>query len=89
MGVITPRTIQKLDVASARTEFVDEEQWMHVVPGQTIWGRDAHLGQGRQSGPVPQPIQPGALELGPALAIVAVEMCLGPMPVGLHRARLP
>jgi len=89
MRVITHRTIQKLNAASALTECVDEEQLMHVVTGQTIWGRDAHLFKGRQSGPVPQPLQPWALERGPALAVIAIDRLLGQMPVGLYRDILP
>ena len=85
MRVITHRTIQKLHAAAALTAFVDEEQLMHIVPGQTIWGRDEDLFKGRQSGPVAQPIQPWALELGPAIAVIAVDMLLGQMPVGLQR----
>lgn len=85
MRVITHRTIQKLNAASALTEFVDEEQLMHIVTGQTIRGRHEHLFKGRQRGTVPQPIQPWALEFGPAIAVIAVDMFLGQMPVGLHR----
>ena len=89
MRVMTPRTIQQLNAASALTAFVDEEQWMPVVTGQTIWGRDEPLCKGRHSGTVPPPLQPGALERGPALAVIAVARLLGAMPVGLHRGRLP
>ncbi len=85
MRVSTHRTIQKLNAASALSEFVDEEQLMHIVTGQTIWGRDEHLFKGRQSGTIPQPIQPWAREFGPAIAVITVDMFLGQMPVGLHR----
>jgi hypothetical protein len=89
MRGITHRTIQQLNAASALTACVDEEPLMHGVTGQTIWGRDAHLCKGRPSGPVPPPLQPWALELGPALAVIAVDRLLGQMPVGLHRDILP
>jgi hypothetical protein len=80
MRVITHRTIQKLHAASALTQFVDEEQWMHIVPGQTVWGRDEYLCKGRQRGPVPQPLEPWALELGPAIAVIAIDVFLGQLP---------
>ena len=89
MRVMTPRTIQKRHAASALTACVDEEPLMHGVTGETIWGRDAPLCTGRQSGPVPPPLQPWALERGPALAVIAGERLLGPMPVGRHRAIRP
>lgn len=89
MRVMTQRTIPQRDVASALTAFVNQEQLRHVVTGQTIWGREAHRCTGCQSGPVPPPIQPWALERGPTLAVIAGEMRLGQRPVGRPRDRLP
>jgi hypothetical protein len=83
------RTIQKRHAASALPACVDEEPWMPVGTGQTIWGRDAPLCTGRHRGPVPPPFQPWALERGPARAVIAGDRLLGQMPVGLPRDILP
>ena len=85
MRVITHGTVQKLDVASALTEFINQEQLMNIIAGQAIRSRDKHPLKGRQGGPVPHPIQPRALELRPTLAVIAIHMLRGQMPVGLRR----
>ena len=53
MRVITHGTLEKLDATAALGEFVDEEHLMHIVTGQTIWGRDAVPVQRRPTRPGP------------------------------------
>jgi hypothetical protein len=52
-----------------------------------IWsrsGQQAPLKDG-QGCPIPQPIQARPMQLGPAIAVIAVDVFLGQMPIGLGR----
>jgi hypothetical protein len=84
---IAHRALQKLHLASPLSEFVDAKELMHLVTRQAIRGGDEHSLEGRQGGPIPEPIQPGAVEFGPTVPVIMGDMVLGQMPVGLRRYR--
>jgi hypothetical protein len=89
MGIIAHGTVENLALAPPLAEFIDQEQLRHEVSRQTIRGRDEHPLEGRKGGSVPEPVQPGPVECGSAVAIIAVDMRLRQVPVGLGSHLVP
>ena len=83
--VLTHRPLQELDLTASLREFVHEEHLTHIVAGQPIGGREQDPLKGGQGGPIPQPIQAGTVELAPTIAVIAVDVVLGQMPIRLGR----
>jgi hypothetical protein len=83
--VLTHGPVQKLDLTAPLGEFVHEEHLMHIVAGQAIRsGHQDPLTDG-QGGTIPQPVQAGAVQLGPTIAVIAGDVFLGQMPIRLSR----
>ena len=81
--VLTHGPVQELDRTAPLGEFVDEEPLMHIIAGQAIRsGQQDPLKDG-QGGPIPQPIQAGTVELAPTIAVIAVDVFLGQVPIRL------
>ena len=85
MRIITHGAFQKLDLAPVLRQFFEEEHLVHIVTCQSIWGRHQHPCKGADSGAVSQPILDWTVELGPAVAIIPIDVLLRHMPVGLGR----
>src|SRR5215467_16217613 len=85
MWIVIHRTLDTLDPTATLGEFIDQEHLMDVVAGQAIGGCDHHAGNSRHRGAIAEAIQPRALQGGPAMAIIAVDMLLGNMPVWVRR----
>jgi hypothetical protein len=85
MWIIIHGAIDKLNPTAALGEFVDQKHLVDIVTGQAIRGGDHHAFNSRHSGAIAEAIQPWALEGGPALAVIAVDMLFGNMPVGVRR----
>ena len=58
---------------------------MHILPREAIRRAYQHQLERGEEGMVPEPIEARAVELGPAVPIVTIDMLLGEMPRGLHR----
>jgi hypothetical protein len=83
--ILTHRSLQKLHLASPLRQFVDQEHLVDIVAGQPVWSGDQDplkAGHGRA---VSQAIQAGPIELGSAIALIAVDMLLREMPVRVSR----
>jgi hypothetical protein len=85
MRIVIHRAIDKLDPTAALGEFIDQEHLMDIVAGQAIGSCDHHACNSRQGGSVAEVIKTRTLEGRTALAVIAVDMLLGDMPVGVRR----
>ena len=83
MRIIAHRPIQKHNLAAALGEFVDQQHLMDIVARQTIGCGDQYLLEGGKGGVVAQAIQARAIELGAAIAIIAIDVLVGEMPLGM------
>src|SRR5262249_2948566 len=84
MRIITPRPLAKLDPTAALGACVDKEHLMHIIAGQAIWGGDQEACKGRHGGPIPETIETGPVECGPAIAIIPIDVRIGDMPLGMR-----
>jgi|SRR5215475_2334517 len=84
MRIITHWPLDKLDPTAALGEFVDQEHLMHIIAGQAIWGGDQDAVKGRHGGPIPETIETGTVECGPAIAIIPIDVLIGDMPLGMR-----
>lgn len=57
---------------------------MDVSACYTVRGRDQETVKGGHGRPVPEPIEAGAVEGGPPIPIIAVDMLVGHVPLGLR-----
>src|SRR5437867_1347531 len=85
VGITTHGAVEKLYPTPALREFVEEEDLVHVVAGQPIWGREEDTLEGGKGRLVPQPVQTRAVELGSTVAVITVNMLLRQLPVGVRR----
>jgi hypothetical protein len=85
MRILTHGPVQELNRTAPLGEFVNEEHLMHIVAGQAIRSGHQDPFKGGQGGPIPQPIQARTVEPAPTIAVVAVEVFLGQMPLRLGR----
>src|SRR5262245_6398350 len=81
MWVVTHRSIQKLDLAAALSEFIDKQHLVDIVARQAVGGGDQHALEGRKGSAVAQAIQTGTIELGATKPIIAIDVLFGQMPV--------
>jgi hypothetical protein len=82
--VLTHGAVQELDPTAVAFQLLYKQNLMDVVAGQPVGSGDQHHLQVGQPGVVPQPVQPGAAEAGPAEAVIAIHVLLvqRPSPVG-------
>jgi hypothetical protein len=83
--ILTHGPVQERDFTAPLGAFVDEEHLMHIVAGQAIRSGHQDPFKNGQGGPIPPPIQARTVEPAPAVAVVAVDVCLGQMPLRLGR----
>jgi hypothetical protein len=81
--ILTHGSVQELNRTAALGEFLDEEYLMHIVASQAIRSRHQDQLKGGQGGAIPQPIQAGTIEPGPTIAVIAVDVFLGQVPLRL------
>jgi hypothetical protein len=86
--ILTHRPLQELDLTAPLGEFIDEEHLMDIVTRQPVGSGHEHQVEGGQDRAIPQPIQTGPVEFGPTIAVIAVDILLGEMPVGPSRELL-
>ena len=85
MRIVIHRALDKLDPTAALDEFIDQEHLMDIVAGQAIGSCDHHACNSRQGGSIAEAIKTRTLEGSTAIAVIAVDMLLGDMPVGVRR----
>ncbi len=85
MGGITPGALDTCDPATPLGECSDQEPLRHRVARETIRGGDDHPCTGGHGRPIPEAIETGTGELGPARAVVALDRLVGDMPIGVRR----
>src|SRR6266496_444843 len=83
MRVITHRSIQKLDLAAAPFQFVDQQHLMDIVARQAIGCSDQEQLEGGKRSAITQAIQTRPVEFGPTISIITVNVLVGQMPVRL------
>src|SRR5262249_56856565 len=62
-----------------------DEPLRDIIAGQASRGSDQDTFEGRQGGPSPETIAPGALEGSPAIAVLTLEVRFGDLPLGVGR----
>jgi hypothetical protein len=80
--------LDTFDPTTTLGEFIDQEHLMHIVARQTIRCREQDTCKGGHGGLVPEAIEPWAVELGPAIAVIALAVLLSDMPLGLRHHRV-
>ena len=88
MGIITHGTRDTFDPTTTLSEFIDQEHLVHIVTRSTIRGGDQDTCKSGHGRPIPEAIETGAIELGPALAVIAIDMLVGDVPIGVRRHRV-
>ena len=74
MGIVTHGSIRKFYGASVTLPFFQNNHLMHVVTRQSIWGCHQHTLKFGHRGCIAQPIQTGAIQPGPTVALVSKNM---------------
>jgi hypothetical protein len=85
MRIITHGPFDKCDPTTPLAEFIDQEHLMHIVACSTIWCGDQHTFKSGHGRPIPEAIETGAVELGPTIAVIAIDMLVGDVPIGVRR----
>ena len=70
-------TIQKLHLTAVLLQFLDQQDLVDVVAGQAIRVGDVQPVEGRQRGPVAEPVESRAAQAGAAVAVVAEDVVVG------------
>ena len=81
--VLTHRALQTLDLTAPLGQCIAAEHLLHIGAGQAIRSGHQDLCQDGQGGPIPQPIHARTVEPAPTIAVVAVDVFLGQMPLRL------
>ncbi|CAG0935582.1 hypothetical protein TFLX_04424 [Thermoflexales bacterium] len=76
MGILTHGPIQKFHEATGRLKFVQQQHLMHIVARQPIRRRQQDLHDFAPADGFPQTIQPGPVQLGPAVPVIAKNVRL-------------
>src|SRR5262245_52476624 len=85
MRIIAHRSVHKHHLAAMLSEFVDQEHLVDIVARQTIGSGEQHKLKGGKRSTVAQAIEARAIELGAAISIIAIDMLVGEMPLGMLR----
>ena len=85
MRVITHRAIQEFNLTAPALQFVDQQTLVDVLASQTIRGRDQNQLKRAQRRMIAQMIQARAIQRGPAITVIAVDVLLSQMPLRLSR----
>jgi hypothetical protein len=85
MGGITHGTLNTLDPPAALGEFLDQEHLRHIIAGSAIRGGDQETFKGCHGGSIPEAIETGTVEGGPAIAVITIDVLFGDMPLGVRR----
>lgn len=83
MRIVTHGTLHTCNLAAALGACINQEHLMHRVAGQAIGGREHDTCKGRHGSPISQTVKTGTLEGGTTGAVIAVNVLLSHMPLGL------
>jgi len=79
--VVAHGAIHERDSTAPLRQFVDEEHLMDIGARESIGRGEHHTLKGRERRVVAQPVQARPAQLGPAVAIVPVNVLLGEAPL--------
>ncbi len=85
MGRITHGALDKRDPTTPRGACIDHEHLGPIVTREAIRGGEQDPCKSGQGRPLPEAIETGAVEVGPAIAIVARDRRGGNVPIGGRR----
>ena len=88
MRIITHGPFDTCDPTTPLAECIDQEHLVHIVTRSTIRGGDQDPCKSGQGRPIPEAIETGAIELGHALAVIAIDMLVGNVPLGVRCHRV-
>ena len=77
-------SLDKLDATAPLGEFIDQEHLMDIVASQAIRGCDQDAFNDCHGDAISQPVEPRSLESGAAVSVVAVDVLVGDMPIGVR-----
>ena len=80
LGVVGERPVGELDPAAVALEFLQEEDLVDVVARQPVGVGDQDAVELGQGGEVAEPVEAGAPQRGPGVAVVAEDVVLGELP---------
>jgi len=75
-------TLDQFDPPPPLGECIDQAHLGYIVTRSTIRGGEQDTCKSGHGRPLPEAIATGAVALGPALAVIAIEMLVGDMPIG-------
>ncbi len=81
VGIVTHGPIQELDLTAIPVQFFDQQHLVHVLPCQPIRCSHQHQLNTAQGNLIAQPIQPRTIQPCPAVAIVAIDVLVGQVPL--------
>ncbi len=74
MGIISHRTIQKLNLAAVLRQFIHQQHLVHILASESIGCGDQDQFKGGHRCLVAQPVEAGPIQRGTAVAVIAVDM---------------
>jgi hypothetical protein len=74
VGIIRERMLQKDDFTAHPAKLFEPQHLISILTGQPIRTPDGHQRNGAVWGGIAQPLQRGAVEAGPTIAFIAVNM---------------
>jgi hypothetical protein len=75
--------LHKLDLAAHLGQLIEEQNLMDIPAGEPIRAGDEHPLKGGKSRMIAQPIEAWPAERGTAIALIAVNMGIGKLPIGM------
>lgn len=88
MWGIAHRSLDKLDSTAPLGAFIHQEPLMHIGASQSIRSREQNTCKGRQGDSISETIETRTLEGGAAVAVIAVEVLVTSVPIGLGGDRV-
>ena len=85
MRILTHGPLDTLDTAATLGECIDQEHLRHRVPCEASGRRHQPACKGGHRCPVSESVQTGTLERGAPVAVIAIEVLVGNMPIRLER----
>src|SRR5215831_15923739 len=84
MGIVAHRALDKLDPTAPLGEFIDQEHLMDIIACSPIGGGDEDAFNGCHGDAIAQAVETRPLESGAAVSLIAVDVLVGDMPIGVR-----
>jgi hypothetical protein len=78
--ILAHRSLDKLDLAPAFFQFLNQEHLVDILTSQPIWSRHQHAIKVRLSYLITETVESWSLETGPAVAIGTYHAVISPFP---------